>query len=101
MEHISQNPCNALVRLDKPGPGAAAFGVVTFGSSVMATFSFYLYGDQAASIVARETAAVAGVDQRTLPDADQTEQERMTSSSHRGTNSRRALRWPRTSRRSL
>ena len=53
--HASQSPCNALLRLDKPGPGAAALGTVSFGGSVMATFSFYLYGDQAAGTVARET----------------------------------------------
>ena len=55
VEHVSQSPCNALLRLDKPGPGAAALGTVNFGGSVMATFSFYLYGDQAAGTVARET----------------------------------------------
>jgi uncharacterized protein YndB with AHSA1/START domain len=55
VEHVSQSGCNALLRLDKPGPGAAALGTVSFGGSVMATFSFYLYGDQAAGTVARET----------------------------------------------
>jgi uncharacterized protein YndB with AHSA1/START domain len=54
VEHASQSPCNALLRLDKPGLGAAALGAVNFGGSVMVTLSFYLYGDQAASIVARE-----------------------------------------------
>ena len=55
VEHVSQSPCTALLRLDKPGPGTAALGTVNFGGSVMATFSFYLYGDQAAGTVARET----------------------------------------------
>ena len=55
VEHFSQSPNNALLRLDTPGPGAAALGTVSFGGSVMATFSFYLYGDQAAETVARET----------------------------------------------
>ena len=56
VEHVSQqNPCNALLRLDKPGPGAAALGAVNFGGSAMVTLSFYLYGDQAAGTVARET----------------------------------------------
>ena len=54
VEHVSQQPCNALVRLDKPGPGVAALGAVNFGGS-MVTLSFYLYGDQAAGTVARET----------------------------------------------
>ena len=54
VEDVSQSPCGALLRLDKPGPGTAALYTINFGGSVMATFSFYLYGDQAAEI-ARET----------------------------------------------
>src|SRR5271166_1345522 len=45
VEHITQKPCYALLRLDKPGPGTAALGAVQCGGSVMVTFSFYLYGD--------------------------------------------------------
>ena len=55
VEHVSQSPYGALLRLDKPGPGTAALYTIKFGGSVMATFSFYLYGDQAAGTVARET----------------------------------------------
>jgi hypothetical protein len=55
MEHVSQNPGNALLRLDRPGPGTAALGAVNYGGSAMVTLSFYLYGDQAAGTVARET----------------------------------------------
>jgi uncharacterized protein YndB with AHSA1/START domain len=55
VEHVSQSPYNALVRLDKPGPGAAALGAVNFGGQSMVTLSFYFYGDQAAATVARET----------------------------------------------
>jgi hypothetical protein len=55
MEHVTERPRNALLRLDKPGPGAAALGAVTFGGSIMVTLSFYFYGDQAAATVARET----------------------------------------------
>jgi hypothetical protein len=55
VEDISQSSCGALLRLDKPGPGTAALYTITFGGSVMATFSFYLYGDQGAATVARET----------------------------------------------
>jgi uncharacterized protein YndB with AHSA1/START domain len=47
VEDISQSSCGALLRLDKPGPGTAALYTITFGGSVMVTFSFYLYGDQA------------------------------------------------------
>jgi hypothetical protein len=55
VEHVSQSPYNALLRLDKPGPGAAALGAVNCGGPIMVTLSFYLYGDQAAETVARET----------------------------------------------
>ena len=55
VEHVSQSPCNALLRLDKPGPGTAALGAVNCGGPIMVTLSFYLYGDQAAETVARET----------------------------------------------
>ncbi len=54
VEHVSEKPASALVRLDQPVPGAAAFGACNFGGS-MVTLSFYLYGDQAAGTVARET----------------------------------------------
>jgi len=55
VEQVSQSPPGALLRLDKPGPGVAALFIMTFGGSVLAAFSFYLYGDQAAGTVARET----------------------------------------------
>jgi hypothetical protein len=55
VEHVSQSPRNALLRIDKPAPGAAAVGVVNFGGQVMVTLSVYLYGDRAAGTVARET----------------------------------------------
>jgi hypothetical protein len=55
VEHASQSPYNALLRLDRPGPGTAALGAVNFGGSIMVTLSFYLYGDQAVGTVARET----------------------------------------------
>src|SRR5258708_49355 len=51
VEHVNQSPCGALVRLDQPGPGVAALFIMTFGGSVMAAFSFYLYGDRAAATV--------------------------------------------------
>jgi hypothetical protein len=43
------------VRLDQPGPGTAALGAIEFGDSVMAGLALYLFGDQAAGTVARET----------------------------------------------
>ena len=56
VEYVAENPYDALLRLDKPGPGIAALGAVTYpsGQSVVA-MNLYMYGDQAAAIVARET----------------------------------------------
>ena len=55
VEYISDSPYGALLRLDKPGPGTAALGTIEFGDSVMVAFTVFLYGDQAAGTVARET----------------------------------------------
>jgi uncharacterized protein YndB with AHSA1/START domain len=55
VEHVSQSAGGVLLRLDKPGPGTAALFIMTIPGSVIATFNFYLYGDQAAGTVARET----------------------------------------------
>ena len=45
----------ALLRLDKPGPGVAALGAFNMGGQSLVALGFYLYGDQAAGTVARET----------------------------------------------
>lgn len=55
VEHVSQSPPGVLLRLDEPGPGTAVLFTMDLGETVMAAFSFYLYGDQAAANVARET----------------------------------------------
>ena len=55
VEHVTEKPCTALLRLDGPGPGTAALAAVNCGGPIMASLSFYLYGDQAAETVARET----------------------------------------------
>jgi hypothetical protein len=56
-EYVTERPYDALLRLDKPAPGVAALGVYTFpgGSQTMVAMGFYIYGDQAAEIVARLT----------------------------------------------
>jgi uncharacterized protein YndB with AHSA1/START domain len=56
VELLTEDPYDALLRLDTPGPGIAALGAVTYpgGQSVVA-MNLYMYGDQAAEIVARET----------------------------------------------
>lgn len=55
VERVDVNPFGVLLRLDTPGPGIAALGTIAFGDMVMAGFTFYLYGDHAVDIVARET----------------------------------------------
>jgi hypothetical protein len=54
VEHVSESPYGVLLRLDTPGPGTAGLGTIEFGDAVMATLTFYLYGDEAAGNVARE-----------------------------------------------
>lgn len=53
-EHVNEKPYDILLRVDKPGPGVAAVGVYNCGV-IMAAVNFYLYGDQAAGTVARES----------------------------------------------
>jgi uncharacterized protein YndB with AHSA1/START domain len=54
VEYVTQDPYDALLRIDKPGPGIAALGTFNCGGSNMVALGFYLYGDQAAGTVARE-----------------------------------------------
>jgi uncharacterized protein YndB with AHSA1/START domain len=56
LEYVSESPYDALLRLDKPGPGVAALGAVTYpdGQSVVG-MNLYLYGDRADETVARKT----------------------------------------------
>ena len=54
LEHAGKSPSQALVRLDKPGPGAASLGAIAFGGATMVTLSLYFYGDQAAGVAERE-----------------------------------------------
>ena len=56
VELVTENPNDALLRLDKPGPGIAALGTATYpGGQSVAAMNLYLYGDQAAETVARVT----------------------------------------------
>ena len=56
VEYRTEDPYDALLRLDSPGPGIAALGAVTYpGGQTVAAMNVYLYGDQAAGTVARET----------------------------------------------
>ena len=57
VEYVTQGPYDALLRLDRPGPGVAALGAASFPGAPgsMVAMNFYLYGDQAAGTVARES----------------------------------------------
>jgi uncharacterized protein YndB with AHSA1/START domain len=56
VEVITEDPWDALLRLDKPGPGIAALGAVTYpGGQGMVAMNLYMYGDHAADTIARET----------------------------------------------
>ena len=55
VEYVTQSPYDALLRVDKPGPGVAALGTFNCGGPIMIALNFYLYGDQAAGTVAHET----------------------------------------------
>lgn len=55
VEYLTRSPYDALLRIDKPGPGVAALGALNFGGQSMVALGFYLYGDDAAGTAARET----------------------------------------------
>jgi uncharacterized protein YndB with AHSA1/START domain len=57
MEYVTQEPYDALLRLDSPGPGIAALGVFGFpgGGPTMVAMNLYLYGDRADETAAAET----------------------------------------------
>jgi uncharacterized protein YndB with AHSA1/START domain len=55
VEYVTQSPYDALLRLDKPGPGVAALGTVNFGGPIMVAMNLYLYGDRASGTLTHET----------------------------------------------
>ena len=75
VEYVTQDPYDALLRLDQPGPGIAALGTFTFpgGGPTMVAMNFYLYGDQAAATVARETPLWQAWLEERFPNPDGTE----------------------------
>jgi len=75
VEHVTRDPYDALLRLDRPGPGIAALGAFSFpgGGPTMVGMNFYLYGDQAAATVARETPLWQAWLQERFPDGGGTE----------------------------
>ena len=58
LEYLTENPYDALLRLDTPGPGIVALGAVTYPDGpTVAAMNIYYYGDVPADTVPRETAA--------------------------------------------
>ncbi len=56
VELVTENPYDALLRIDEPGPGIAALGAATYpGGPTVVAMNLYTYGDQAADTVARVT----------------------------------------------
>ena len=55
LEHLTHNPYDALLILDKPAPGIAALGAFNCGGPSIIALSIALFGDRAADVVARET----------------------------------------------
>jgi len=56
VEYVTQDPFDALLRIDKPAPGVAALGIAGFpGTPSMVAMNLYLYGDKADASLARET----------------------------------------------
>jgi hypothetical protein len=45
VEYVTQSPYDALLRVDKAGPGVAALGTINYGGPVMVALNFYLYGE--------------------------------------------------------
>lgn len=74
VEHVSQNPYDALLRFDKPGPGVAALGTFGFGGQSMVALNFYHYGEKAPETVARETPAWQAWIQERFPAPSETSQ---------------------------
>ena len=68
VELLTEDPYDALLRLNKPGPGIAALGAVTYpGGQGVVAMNLYMYGDQAAATVARETPRWQGWFQERFP----------------------------------
>jgi uncharacterized protein YndB with AHSA1/START domain len=49
-----ENSHGLLLRLDEPGPGIASLFAMPLGGQVLLVVDFYLYGDRAAALVARD-----------------------------------------------
>ncbi len=72
VEYFTQSPYDALLRLENPKPGVAALGAYNCGP-IMVAMNVYLYGDQAAETVARETPLWQAWFQKRFPVPSQSE----------------------------
>lgn len=55
VEYVTENPYDALLRIDRPAPGIVALGVAGMpGGPSMVGVNLYLYGDEAAATLKRE-----------------------------------------------
>jgi len=75
VEHVTQRPYNALLRLDKPGPGTAALGAVKLRRPDRGHAKFLPLRRSGGRDRRPRDTALASVDSRTLPDAGGDEQE--------------------------
>lgn len=56
VEYVTQNPFDALLRLDKPAPGVAALGIAGYpGGPSSVALNLYLYGDLGDGTMKHET----------------------------------------------
>jgi uncharacterized protein YndB with AHSA1/START domain len=56
VEYVTQDPFDALLRLDKPAPGVAALGIAGYpGGPSSVALNLYMYGDGGAATLASET----------------------------------------------
>ena len=51
---MAQCPHQTMLRLDKPGPGFVTLGAFSWGDEVLASASFYFYGDEASAMACEE-----------------------------------------------
>ena len=55
VEYLTEDPYDALLRLEEPGPGVAALGAYSMGGPSTVAMNFYLYGEEGPGIAARES----------------------------------------------
>ena len=77
VEHISNSPSSALLRIDKPGPGTAAFGAVNFGGADHGHAKLLPLRRSSSRDRSPRNPALASVDRKTPPGAGGDDKERI------------------------